>query len=188
MVFKNPTVQYSNGTSVWARGFAGQRVQQEDGVLLHTLNQFYGGMIGGDWQAQANLRLGGFVGAGKTRSSIDLNSGESDSDLVFGGVFGHYAWGASFLSVAVQGGHSHTSTTRKSIATSLDLRRRRRAMTVGTSAPRRLMAEESPVLGQADIGNCPTAYPKAHADALPLGIAFSPAFFKPRLTAGIDPA
>jgi hypothetical protein len=48
MVFKNPTVQYSNGTSVWARGFAGQRVQQEDGVLLHTLNQLYGGMIGGD--------------------------------------------------------------------------------------------------------------------------------------------
>jgi hypothetical protein len=112
MVFKNPTVQYSDGTSVWARGFAGQRVQQEDGVLLHTLNQFYGGMIGGDWQAQANLRLGAFLGAGKTRSSTDLNSGDSDSDLVFGGVFGRYAWGASFLSVALQGGHSHTSTTR----------------------------------------------------------------------------
>ena len=97
-VFKNPTVHYSDGTTVWGRGFAGQRMQQADGVLLHTLNQFYGGMIGGDWQAQANLRLGAFVGGGPTRSTHDLNYRErQNSDLFFGGLFGRYNWGASFL-------------------------------------------------------------------------------------------
>ncbi len=112
VMFKNPTVQYSDGTALWARGFAGQRVQQVDGALLHTLNQFYGGMIGGDRQVAANLSLGGFFGAGKTRSSLELNSGDTDSDLVFGGVFGRYTWGASFLNVALQGGYSHNATTR----------------------------------------------------------------------------
>ena len=111
-VFKNPTVQYSDGTTVWGRGFAGQRVQQADGILLRTLNQFYGGMVGGDWQAQANLRLGAFLGGGKTRSSEDLNIGSNDSDIFFGGLFGRYSWGASFLGMALQGGHTRTDTTR----------------------------------------------------------------------------
>ncbi len=112
-VFKNPTVQYTDGSTVWGRGFAGQRVQQADGdTLLHTLNQFYGGMIGGDWQAQANLRLGAFVGGGRTRSSEELNMGDQNSDLFFGGLFGRYDWGASFLGLALQGGHSNTDTSR----------------------------------------------------------------------------
>ena len=111
-VFKNPTVQYSDGTTVWGRGFAGQRVQQADGILLRTLNQFYGGMVGGDWQAQANLRLGAFLGGGKTRSSEDFNIGSNDSDIFFGGLFGRYSWGASFLGMALQGGHTRTDTTR----------------------------------------------------------------------------
>jgi hypothetical protein len=38
--------------------------------------------------------------------------------------------------------------------------------------------------GKADIGSGQTACSQAHAGR----IAFSPAFFKPRLTAGIDPA
>lgn len=111
-VFKNPTVQYSDGTSVWGRGFAGERVQQAEDTLLRTVNQFYGGMVGGDWQAQANLRLGAFIGAGRTRSSEDLTMGGNEGDLVFGGLFGRYAWGASFLGLAVQGGHSSTDTSR----------------------------------------------------------------------------
>jgi hypothetical protein len=41
--------------------------------------------------------------------------------------------------------------------------------------------------GRADIGNL-LRNRKLASDALPLGIAFSPAFYKPRLTAGIDPA
>jgi len=112
MAFKNPTMQYSNGSTVWGRGFAGQRTQQADGILLQARDLFYGGMIGGDWQAQPNLRLGAFLGAGKTRTNIDLNANNSDSDLVFGGVFGRYAWESSFLNVAVQAGHSQNSTKR----------------------------------------------------------------------------
>jgi hypothetical protein len=58
--------------------------------------------------------------------------------------------------------------------------------------------------GKADIGKLFTAYLKVHAGhagrprdlyisfqlyrASALGLAFAPAFFKPRLTAGIDPA
>ncbi|MEJ2375858.1 MAG: autotransporter outer membrane beta-barrel domain-containing protein [Pseudolabrys sp.] len=118
-VFKNPTVQYADGTTVWGRGFAGQRVQQADGVLLHTLNRFYGGMVGGDWQAQANLRLGAFVGGGTTRSILDLNCGNDKSDLIFGGLFGRYNWDASFLNVAVQGGHIQTDVTRDHINNNL---------------------------------------------------------------------
>jgi hypothetical protein len=38
MVFKNPTVIYGDGSAVWARGFAGSRVQQADGPLLHAAN------------------------------------------------------------------------------------------------------------------------------------------------------
>lgn len=109
---KNPTVRYSDGTTVWGGGFVGQRVQQADGALMHTLNQFYGGMVGGGWQTQAGLRLGAFLGGGTMRSSEDYNMGNSDSDLVFGGLFERYAWSASFLGVALQGGHIRTSTTR----------------------------------------------------------------------------
>ena len=118
-VFKNPTVQYSDGTAVWGRGFAGQRVQQADDPLLHTLNQFYGGMIGGDWQRQSNLRIGAFIGGGKTRSSEDINMGNTDSDIFFGGLFGHYNWSVSFLGVALEGGHTHTDTTRNNINNNL---------------------------------------------------------------------
>ncbi len=112
VMFKNPTVQYADGTAVWGRGFAGQRVQQEDGILLHTLNQYYGGMIGGDWQSRPDLRLGAFIGAGRTRSSVDYNMGSNDSDLIFGGLFGRYNFGASFLGVALQGGYSSTDSKR----------------------------------------------------------------------------
>jgi hypothetical protein len=111
-VFKSPTVAYRDGTVVWASGFAGQRVQQADDPLLHTLNQFYGGMIGADWQARTDLRLGGFIGGGRTRSNIDLNTGDTTSDLIFGGVFARYFWGNSYLQAVVQGGHSRTDTSR----------------------------------------------------------------------------
>jgi hypothetical protein len=111
-VFKSPTVAYHDGTVLWARGFAGQRVQQADGPLLHTLNQFYGGMIGADLQARADLRFGGFIGGGQTRSDIDLNTGATNSDLIFGGVYARYFWGNSYLQAVLQGGHSRNDTSR----------------------------------------------------------------------------
>jgi outer membrane autotransporter protein len=110
--FNAPTAVYGGGTAVWARGFAGERVQDADGALVHADNRFFGGLIGGGWQAQPNWRLGAFLGAGEMRSSLDFNYGGVKSTLVFGGLFARYDRGASFLKISLQGGHSHNDSTR----------------------------------------------------------------------------
>ncbi|MGJ4893348.1 autotransporter outer membrane beta-barrel domain-containing protein [Bradyrhizobium sp. HKCCYLRH3099] len=112
MAYKNPTVVYGDGSAVWGRGFGGQRIQQQDGVLPRTTNLFYGGMIGGDWQAGSGLRLGAFLGGGQTRSSADFNFGTTNADLVFGGAYARYDLGASFLNAAVQAGGSRNTASR----------------------------------------------------------------------------
>lgn len=50
----------------------------------------YGGMIGADLPARADLQFGGFIGGGQTRSDIDLNTGATNSDLIFGGICARY--------------------------------------------------------------------------------------------------
>lgn len=112
MAFKAPTASYADGTTIWARGFAGQRIQQQDGVLLRTVNLFYGGMIGGDWQTRPDLRLGFFLGGGKTRTSIDFNQGDGESNLLFGGAFTRHDIGPSFLHATMQAGTSRNATAR----------------------------------------------------------------------------
>ena len=112
-VFKNPTAVYAGGTAVWARGFAGQRVQEADGVLPRTENQFFGGMLGADWQAGPDSALGLFGGGGETKSSLDLNAGETESTLVFGGAYARYRIANAFLHLTVQGGHSGNDTRRQ---------------------------------------------------------------------------
>jgi hypothetical protein len=111
-VFKAPTVVHADGTAVWARGFGGYRVQQADGVLLRTSSMFYGGAIGVEKQVRPDLRVGAFAGGGTTRSTIELNSGDTNSNLGFGGLYARYFRGASFLYAAVQGGGSQNDTTR----------------------------------------------------------------------------
>ena len=119
MVFKNPTVIYSDGSAVWARGFAGNRVQPGDGTLLPGKSQFYGGMIGADMRVWPELRIGAFLGMGNSRFWVDqpftvagANFGNGSSDLAFGGVYTQYDAGATFLRAALQGGGSRNSTTR----------------------------------------------------------------------------
>jgi hypothetical protein len=112
-VFNSPTAVYDGGTAVWARGFAGRRVQDADGVLLRTVNRFYGGMLGADWQAGPNWRLGLFAGGGEAKSSLDLNYGDTKSTLVFGGAYARYRLANAFLHLAVQGGHSGNDTRRQ---------------------------------------------------------------------------
>ncbi|MBX9824420.1 MAG: autotransporter domain-containing protein [Xanthobacteraceae bacterium] len=112
-VLGNPTAVYAGGTTVWARGFAGKRVQEADGVLLRTENQFYGGMLGAEWQAGPNWRLGLFAGGGETKSSLDLNYGETKSTLVFGSAYARYRLANAFLYLAVQGGRSGNDTQRR---------------------------------------------------------------------------
>jgi hypothetical protein len=112
-VFKNPAAVYAGSTAIWARGFAGKRVQDADGVLLRTENTFYGGMLGSDWQAGPYLRVGLFVGGGEVKSSLDLNTDETKSTLVFGGAYARYRVARAFLHLAVQGGHSGNDTRRQ---------------------------------------------------------------------------
>lgn len=111
-MYKAPTVIQSDGTAVWARGFGGQRIQQADGVLLHNTGTFFGGAMGVDKQVLPDLRIGAFIGAGSTRSTVDVNSGGTDSNLGFAGAHARYTWGASFLNFAVQGGGSRNESTR----------------------------------------------------------------------------
>jgi len=88
------------------------RIQQADGELLRTSNTFYGGAIGIENQLRPDLRGGAFAGGGATRSTIELNTGDTDSNLGFGGLYARYFRGASFLYAAVQGGGSRNDTTR----------------------------------------------------------------------------
>ncbi|WP_300264529.1 autotransporter outer membrane beta-barrel domain-containing protein [Bradyrhizobium sp.] len=111
-LFKAPTAAYADGTTVWARGFAGQRMQQQDGAQLRSANLFYGGMIGADFAARPDLRFGTFIGGGQVRTRIDASQGGTDSDLVFAGGYARYDVGQSFLHAAIQGGGSHNTTTR----------------------------------------------------------------------------
>ena len=106
------TVRYADGTTVWGRGFGGQRVQAAHGPLIEATDRFYGGLIGFDWQAQAYMRFGAFIGGGQTHSSEDPYLGHEDSDLFFGGLYGRYDRGAAYLGLALQGGHSSIDSTR----------------------------------------------------------------------------
>jgi outer membrane autotransporter protein len=108
----NASATYSNGWSIWTRGFAGQRDQPADGTSLHTLNQYFGGMLGWDMQARNDLRLGVFAGGGETRSSVDQNYGDTKSSIVFAGIYANYTPGAIFWHAALQGGHSLNDSTR----------------------------------------------------------------------------
>lgn len=110
MTPQGPTAVYGGGVSMWARGFAGERDQSATGPLLHTVNRFQGGFIGGDWQANPFFRLGAFVGAGAMRSTEDLNLNGVSSDVAFGGAFARGTFGDTFLDMMIQlgrlSGHS----------------------------------------------------------------------------------
>ena len=112
VVFKNPTMTTPDGTTVWAKGFYGQRTQQADGPVLRSVTNFYGGAIGVDRLARPDLRLGGLVGGGAINTSIDLNSGGAVSDIVFAGVYGRKDFGPAFVDFALLGGHTSNRTTR----------------------------------------------------------------------------
>jgi uncharacterized protein with beta-barrel porin domain len=112
IAFKNPTTTLADGTTVWARGFYGQRTQQADGPILRNVTSFYGGAIGVDGLARPDLRLGGFVGGGATATAIDLNSGTANSDIGFAGFYGRKDIGNAFVDFALLGGYTGNRTTR----------------------------------------------------------------------------
>ena len=112
MVFKNPTMTTPDGTTVWAKGFYGQRTQQADGPILRNVSRFYGGAIGIDRLAWPDLRLGGLIGGGNIDTSIDLNAGGAASDIAFAGIYGRKDFGPAYVDFALLGGHTGNRTTR----------------------------------------------------------------------------
>lgn len=58
--------------------------------------------------------------AGAINSKIDLNSGDTKSDLVFGGLYGRYAMGRAFLDFSLLGGYS-SNDVKRTIANNLVL-------------------------------------------------------------------
>ncbi len=112
VLLSNPSFTAADGTSIWAQGFGGQRIQQADAPTLRSVNNFYGGVLGVDKTVQPGLRLGGFIGAGNVKSTIALNSGDTTSDMVFGGVYGRYAMGRAFLDFSLLGGGSRNDVKR----------------------------------------------------------------------------
>jgi Autotransporter beta-domain len=123
MAFKNPTMVYADGRSVWARGFAGERFQREDDTSLRAKNLFEGGAIGVDLLVRPDLRFGIFAGGGHSQLTIDFNASSTRTDTVFGGIYGRYAFSsfgaASFLDFALHGGASSNGVTRGNINNNL---------------------------------------------------------------------
>lgn len=109
---QGPTTLYAGGTSVWARGFAGERDQPATATLLHSISRFQGGLIGSDWQANPNLRIGAFIGGGAMQTSEDFNLATTSADIVFGGAFARGTFGATFLEMMLQLGHIDQRSSR----------------------------------------------------------------------------
>lgn len=118
VLMSNPSFTAADGTSIWAQGFGGQRVQQASAPTLRSVNNFYGGVLGIDKAVQPDLRIGGFVGGGAIKSNINLNSGSTSSDIGFGGVYGRYAMGKAFLDFSLLGGYS-SNDVKRTIANNL---------------------------------------------------------------------
>ncbi|MFZ5678769.1 MAG: autotransporter outer membrane beta-barrel domain-containing protein [Pseudomonadota bacterium] len=118
LLLSNPSFTAADGTSVWAQGFGGQRIQQTDAPTLRSVSNFYGGVLGLDKTVQPGLRLGGFIGGGAIDSKIDLNSGDTKSDIFFGGLYGRYAMGRVFLDFSLLGGYS-SNDVKRTIANNL---------------------------------------------------------------------
>lgn len=112
VLLSNPSYTAADGTSIWAQGFGGQRIQQADAPTLRSVSNFYGGVLGVDKTVQPGLRLGGFIGGGAIDSKIDLNSGDTKSDIFFGGLYGRYAMGRAFLDFSLLGGYSNNDVKR----------------------------------------------------------------------------
>lgn len=112
VLFGNPSMTAPDGTSIWAQGFGGRRIQSAEAPNLRSVNNFYGGAMGVDKAVRPGLRVGGFIGAGTVKSTIDLNAGDTTSDMVFGGGYGRYTMSNSFVDFALLGGHSRNGVKR----------------------------------------------------------------------------
>ncbi len=113
-VFKGGAVSDAFGNRYWAKAFGGRREQDTDNSFIGSITQGFGGAIGLDGQVTANTRLGVLFGGSANETKLYLNAGNTDTDTLFGGVYGRTFFGASFLDLAVIGG-SLDNTSKRNI-------------------------------------------------------------------------
>jgi outer membrane autotransporter protein len=106
-------------TTIWASGFGGERKQRVDGSVLPATDTAYGGALGIDRAFGPNLRLGGFLGGGASRESVELSVQSVDATYIFGGVYGRFDWVAQYLDFALYGGSIKISNSTIGFADNL---------------------------------------------------------------------
>ena len=112
VLFGNPSMTAPDGTSIWAQGFGGRRIQSADAPTLRSVNNFYGGAMGVDKTLRPGLRVGGFIGAGAVKSNVEFGSGDTASDMAFGGVYGRTTMSNAFVDFGLLGGYSRNDVKR----------------------------------------------------------------------------
>jgi outer membrane autotransporter protein len=99
-------------TTVWTGAFGGIRHQSADGAMLGATDSAFGAALGVDRQVAPDLKLGGFIGGGAGRLSVDLNSQSVTTDYIFGGAYGRFDWASQFADFMLYGGRTGSNSSR----------------------------------------------------------------------------
>jgi hypothetical protein len=110
--FKAPPFAGAGITTVWTGAFGGVRHQSADGAMLGATDSAIGAALGVDRQIAPDLKLGGFIGGGAGRLSVDLNSQSVDTGYIFGGAYGRYDWASQFADFMLYGGRTSSNSSR----------------------------------------------------------------------------
>jgi outer membrane autotransporter protein len=111
-VFKGAAATYADGNAVWAKGFGGQRQQDTVGGFLGGTTTGYGGAVGYERLLNPDLKIGALIGASTNKTNLYLSAGSTNTDTAFGGLYGRYTRGATFLDLAVIGGNLDNTSAR----------------------------------------------------------------------------
>jgi outer membrane autotransporter protein len=103
---------YADGNAMWAKGFGGQRQQDTSGIFAGSTTTGYGGAVGYERVLNPDLKIGGLLGASANQTKLYQNAGNSSTDTVFGGAYGRFTQGGTFLDLALIGGTLDNSSAR----------------------------------------------------------------------------
>jgi Autotransporter beta-domain len=112
LIRKAPFAGYAAPTVVWTGGFGGTRTQDATGDFFRATSSVWGGLLGVDRQVRGDLLIGGFVGGGTGRLTINKSSEGVHTDYLAGGVYGRFDWASHFLDFTVQGGSAENKSNR----------------------------------------------------------------------------
>jgi outer membrane autotransporter protein len=110
--YKAPPFAGVGITTVWTGAFGGIRHQSADGAMLGATDSALGAALGVDRQVAPDLKLGGFIGGGAGRLSVDLNSQSVTTDYIFGGAYGRFDWASQFADFMLYGGRTGSNSSR----------------------------------------------------------------------------